>query len=183
MSNTAALLTSIIGNGKSNKKAAAEKKLWSIPLYTTLLPFMKTTNAAGVTKIDHAAIGAPLRVARDKDTGEAKFSKTGRIIIRVAPEVNDAVKVMRDLYIATLNQTTADFQKENPEAYAAEDAACVKAGNPVIMVDNVDIDAYNARLEAAKADEAAKLLAAVEAAEAARAEAKAAVSQPEAVLV
>ena len=56
-------------------KRESGRKVWSIDLQYVWLPFFTATNVQGDTAIPHEAIGAPLRLAKDKD-GSVKFKKT-----------------------------------------------------------------------------------------------------------
>ncbi len=157
--------------GKVGTKKQSERKLWSIGLESTLLPFFSMTNASGITKIDRDAIGAPLRLAYNQD-GTAKVSKAGRLIIQVAKPIRDQVTAMRESYIATLNKAVRDYVAESPEnkaAFEAEVKANIEAGKPIVTRDNGNITRFNEAIVKAEAD-------------AAKAEADAAKAEAEAIV-
>ncbi|GAI96126.1 unnamed protein product, partial [marine sediment metagenome] len=70
------------------------RRVWSIDLETVWLPFLTATNTMGDTAIPSDALGAPIRLAFDKD-GSVKFSKTGRPVSRVAKPISDNVTLIR----------------------------------------------------------------------------------------
>lgn len=68
----------------------------------------------GDTAIPSAAIGCPLRLGYDK-AGQVRFSTAGRPVIRVAKEISDGVKMLRDNFTANLISYTEQVAKETPE--------------------------------------------------------------------
>jgi hypothetical protein len=132
---------------KASGKKTSERKVWSIGLETTLIPFFVATNTIGKTSIDRDAIGSPTRLAYNDD-GSVKFSKTGRPIIKVAKPISDQVKSMRENYIANLQAMTRSIKAENEQAYIAEATACLNAGMPIAKRDQANLDKIVARIEA-----------------------------------
>ena len=124
-------------NGGDTKKQA-EKKVWSIPV-GIVVNAMTASNAIGTTAISREALGAPLRLAIDAKTNEVKFTDKGEPRIVVAKEINDAVKAMRENFIARLVTETNSVitNPETADLYKAEAAACVKAGKPIIASDAI----------------------------------------------
>jgi len=57
----------------------------------------------GDTAIPSDALGSPIRLAFDKD-GSVKFSKTGRPVSRVAKPISDSVTLIRQNFVANLQQ-------------------------------------------------------------------------------
>jgi hypothetical protein len=127
---------------KGTGKKQAEKRVWSIPLESTLLPFFTATNAQGITQIDRDAIGSPLRVAKKED-GTPRISKAGKLTIQVAKPIRDQVGKMRDSYIASINQYVTGYIASNKETFQKEASACVDAGRPVTAGENIVIRKYN----------------------------------------
>lgn len=130
----------------------AGRKVWSIDLNDVLLPYLVSTNANGVTAIPPAAIGAPLRLGYDK-AGQVRFSQAGRPTIRIAKEIGDEVKRMRDNFTANLLAYAGRTQKENTDGYNAVVEASKKAGEPIRKYDNTQLSlAIQKRAEAEKAE-------------------------------
>ena len=71
---------------KQQSGQGRDRRLWSISLEGVWLPVFIATNAEGKTAISHEALGAPLRLSRYAD-GSVKFSRTGRPVFKVAPEI------------------------------------------------------------------------------------------------
>ena len=46
---------------------AADRRVWSIPVFGVWVPFFTATNTAGETHLSAEALGAPVRLAREKD--------------------------------------------------------------------------------------------------------------------
>ncbi|GAJ12300.1 unnamed protein product, partial [marine sediment metagenome] len=84
-------------------KSPAGRRVWSIDLETVWLPFFFSTNTMGDTAIPVDALGSPIRLAYDKD-GSVKFSKTGRPVSRVAKPISDSVTLIRQNFVANLQQ-------------------------------------------------------------------------------
>ena len=144
-----------------NGKKPAGRRVWSIDLETVWLPFFYATNVAGETAISPDALGAPLRLAYNAD-GSVKFSKSGRPVTKVAKELSDSVKMVRENFTASLQSYANGVITENPEAYKAEVEKARQAGEPIITRDNQKLQeaiakAREAELEAiAKAEAEAK---------------------------
>ena len=101
------------------KKAGTSRRVWSIDLETVWLPFFTATNTMGDTAIPHEALGAPLRLGYNKD-GTVKFSLAGRPVIRVAKELSDSVRMVRDNFTASLSDYANGVIMENPDGYKAQ---------------------------------------------------------------
>src|SRR4030042_4304194 len=86
---------------KPNGKKSGERKVWSIGLQTVWLPFFVATNVQGDTAGPREALGAPLRLAKDTD-GSVKFSKSGRPVLKVAPELADQIRLVRENFVSGL---------------------------------------------------------------------------------
>ena len=134
-----------------NGKKGTGRKVWSIDLESIWLPFFIATNVQGDTTIPRDALGAPLRLAYDKD-GSVKFSKTGRPILKVAPELNQQIRLVRENFTAGLVSYAGQVAHQRPEDYQAEADACREAGEPISEKARTDIQAaIDLALEQAKA--------------------------------
>ena len=151
------------------------RKVWSIDLQQVWLPFFTATNTMGDTAIPSEAIGCPLRLGYDK-AGQVRFSQAGRPVIRVAKEIADNVKLVRDNFTANLINYAGSVMRDNAEGYKAQIETAKKAGEPVYQHDKNQLsNALKARAEAeaeAQAEALAKEEEAVAQAEAAKSKGK-----------
>ena len=106
------------------------RKVWSIDLETVWIPFFTGSNVTGDTAIPHEALGAPLRLVKEKD-GTIRFRDDGRPVLRVAPELAKAVADVRANIIAELVAFPQQVYKANPDGYKAEVEANLAAGKPI----------------------------------------------------
>ena len=142
----------LIPNGKQPRG----RRVWSIDLEAVWLPFFTSTNAMGETHIAHDAIGAPLRLAYASD-GSVKFSKTGRPITKVAKEVADTVKMIRENFASGLQNYASMVIADNPEEYQTQVDLARQAGEPIIANDKAKLDeAIALAMEQAVAEAEAK---------------------------
>jgi len=111
------------------------RKVWSIDLETVWLPFFHATNVVKATAIPSEALGAPLRLAYEKD-GSVRFSESGRPVIRVAKEISDQVKVVRENFTANLLSFAGKVARTEKDAYKASVTAAQTAGAPIVARDN-----------------------------------------------
>ena len=124
------------------------RKVWSIDLQQVWLPFFTATNTMGDTAIPSDAIGCPLRLGYDK-AGQVRFSQAGRPVIRVAKEIADNVKLVRDNFTANLLNYAGSVMRDNAEGYKAQLETARKAGEPVYQHDKNQLsNALKARAEA-----------------------------------
>jgi hypothetical protein len=137
-------------NGKGR-----DRRVWGIPLEGIWLPFFLATNTEGKTAISPEALGAPLRLAKNAD-GSVKFSKTGRPIFRVAPEIGNQVRIIRENFTAQLSAYAERVIGQKPEEYKAEVAKAQKAGRPIL---EADAKALDEAIEAEKARQLAEAVA------------------------
>ncbi len=149
-------------------KQAQGRKAWSIDLQQVWIPFFTATNAMGDTAIPHDAIGAPLRLGYDK-AGQVRFSQSGRPVVRIVKEVADSVRLVRDNFTANLINYAGQVAKDNTDAYSAQIALAVKAGEVITNHDKNQLsralqlkaqtEAENAKTETAQAvSEAVKVV-------------------------
>ncbi len=115
-------------------KQAQGRKVWSVDLQNVWMPFFTATNAMGDTAIPSDAIGAPLRLGYDK-AGAVRFSQSGRPVIRVAKEIADNVRLVRDNFTANLLSYAGQVQTGNTEAYKAQLEQANKAGAVIVNYD------------------------------------------------
>jgi len=142
-----------------NGKKPAGRRVWSIDLESVWLPFLTSTNTVGDTAIPVDALGAPLRLAYNAD-GSVKFSKAGRPVTKVAKEIADSVRLVRDNFTAGLVAYANGVITENPEGYKAQIELAREAGEPIIAKDRANLDKAiaNAMVEAvAEAEVKAKV--------------------------
>ena len=129
------------------------RKAWGIDVSTVWLPYFtaaKVTGAIHDIELSDADLGAPFRLRRDKDTGEVKFSQSGRPMFSIPTNLNDMVNRARENYIAGLHQVTSAVMDENPDAYKAQVERQQRAGDPIIAQQTSDLElAALALLEAA----------------------------------
>ena len=124
------------------------RKVWSIDLQQVWLPFFTATNTMGDTAIPSEAIGCPLRLGYDK-AGQVRFSQAGRPIIKVAKEIADNVKLVRDNFTANLLNYAGSVMRDNAEGYKAQVEIAKKAGEPIYQHDKNQLsNALKARAEA-----------------------------------
>lgn len=122
-----------------NGRKPQGRRVWSIDLETTWLPFFTATNTAGDTAIPHDALGAPLRLNYNAD-GSVKFSKSGRPVVRVVKAISDNVRLIRENFVATLDNYAQEVMAEKPDDYKAQVEASRKAGEPIIAKDKAELD-------------------------------------------
>lgn len=127
-----------------NGHKPAGRKVWSIDLETVWLPFFTATNTMGNTQIASEALGAPLRLAHDAD-GSVRFSKAGRPVTKVAKELADNVRMVRENFAAGLTAYASSVVKDNLDGYKAEVEKARQAGEPIIAKDKASLDQALAR--------------------------------------
>jgi hypothetical protein len=133
------------------------RKVWSIDLQQVWLPFFTATNTMGDTAIPSEAIGCPLRLGYDK-AGQVRFSQAGRPVIRVAKEIADNVKLVRDNFTANLLNYAGSVMRDNADGYKAQIEMAKKAGDPIYQHDKNQLsNALKARAEAEAKEQAEAL--------------------------
>ena len=130
---------------KPSPKKAQSRKVWSIDLETVWLPFFTASNTMGVTAIPNEAIGCPLRLGYAKD-GSVRFSQNGRPVIRVAKDISDNVRLVRDNFIAGLTDYTNKVYTENEDSYNATVRRCIEAGKPIAEHDKEKLSEAMAKM-------------------------------------
>ncbi|MBA7668956.1 hypothetical protein ES703_77076 [subsurface metagenome] len=135
-----------------NGRKPQGRKVWSIDLELVWLPFFSATNVMGDTALPLDAIGAPLRLGYAPD-GSVKFSKAGRPIMKVAKELSEAVRLVRENFTATLVDYAGSVIKAKGNAYRELVSRSAQAGQPIIAHDRSELDKAIARqVENAMAD-------------------------------
>ena len=146
------------------------RRVWSIDLQQVWLPFFTATNTMGDTAIPSQAIGCPLRLGYDK-AGAVRFSQAGRPVIRVAKEIGDNIRLVRDNFTANLLNYAGAVIRDNADSYKAQVELARKAGEPIYQHDKNQLDlALKAKVEA-EAEAQAEAVAKAEAEAVAKAEA------------
>ena len=120
-------------------KSPTGRRVWSIDLETVWLPFFTSTNTMGDTALPLDALGCPIRLAYDKD-GSVKFSKNGRPVTRVAKPISDSVNLIRQNFVANLQQYAEQVATERQEDYARQVGLAVTAGEPIHAHDKAELD-------------------------------------------
>ncbi|MBA7468300.1 hypothetical protein ES707_03543 [subsurface metagenome] len=120
-------------------KSPRGRRVWSIDLETVWLPFLTATNTMGDTAIPADALGCPIRLAFDKD-GSVKFSKTGRPVSRVARPISESVTLIRQNFVANLQQYAEQVAESRQKDYAKQVEMATIAGKPIIAHDKVELD-------------------------------------------
>jgi len=115
------------------------RKVWSIDLLTVWLPFFTATNTMQDTAIPSDALGCPLRLGYDK-AGVVRFTQAGRPVIRVAKDISDNVRLVRDNFTANLLSYAGEVMRDNAEAYKVQVGLAQKAGMPIYQHDLAELD-------------------------------------------
>jgi len=122
-----------------NGNKPTTRRVWSIDLMQVWLPFFTATNTAGATNLPPDALGAPLRLGYNAD-GSVKFSKAGRPVMKVAKDISDTVRLVRDNFTANLLNYTSDVINQMPDEYKAQLEVAQSAGEPIASNDRHNLD-------------------------------------------
>ncbi len=133
-----------------NGRKPTGRKVWSIDLELVWLPFFTATNVMGDTALPHDALGAPLRLAYAAD-GSVKFSKSGRPVTKVAKELADSVRLVRENFTANLVNYAGTVIAERAEEYRNHVELAQQAGKPIIDHDKAELEKAIAQAEAVPA--------------------------------
>jgi len=120
-------------------QAPQARRVWSIDLETVWLPFFTATNTMGDTAIPSDALGCPIRLAYDKD-GSVKFSKSGRPVSKVAKPIADSVTLVRQNFVANLQNYAQQVADGRQDDFAKQVALSVEAGKPINAHDRQELD-------------------------------------------
>jgi hypothetical protein len=89
-----------------------------------------------------------MRLAYDK-TGAVRFSQAGRPVVRVAKELSDNVRLVRDNFTANLISYAGDVMTEHETEYRQQVETARKAGEPIAQHDRLELSkALEAKAEA-----------------------------------
>lgn len=125
---------------RPNGSKPVGRKVWSVDLETVWLPFFTATNCEGQTAIPHEALGAPIRLGYNAD-GSVKFNeRTGKPIQRVAQELGEAVKLVRENFTATLQQFSGQVANQHKDEYKEQVKMNREAGTPIVNRDGIALD-------------------------------------------
>ena len=122
-----------------NGKKPAGRRVWGIDLELCWLPFFLATNTQGDTAIPADALGSPLRLGYNAD-GSVKFSKTGRPVTKVAKDIADSVRLVKDNFTAGLLVYANGVITDNPDGYKAQVESARIAGEPIQTKDRANLD-------------------------------------------
>jgi len=137
-----------------NTKKPQGRKVWSIDLETVWIPFFTATNTVGDTAIPSDALGCSMRLAYDK-AGAVRFSQTGRPVVRVAKELSENVRLVRDNFTANLINFAGEVMRDNPDEYKTQLEQSNRAGLPIAQHDSKALSkALEMRALEAEADKA-----------------------------
>ena len=140
-------------------KRTGGRKVWGLDLETTLVPFFTAEAVEGHAYIPPEVLGCPLRLQRNDD-GEVKFSKTGKPVIRVAQEMGNMVRLMRENLEANLQAHAIEVKTAKPEEYTKAVKLNQTLGKPIAERDSLDlaaaIEARNTAAVVAAANTAAE---------------------------
>ena len=114
------------------------RRPWGIDVETVWVPFFTATNVMGETNLAADVLGAPIRLAKDKD-GEVRFTQSGRPVMRVHKDLNDQINVVRENFVAGLQAYTGSVMEERSDAYAEQVSRAQAAGKPILEQDQLDI--------------------------------------------
>jgi hypothetical protein len=119
-------------------QTARSRRAWGIELENVWLPFFTATNVMGDTAIPHDALGAPLRLAYNKD-GSVRFAKNGRPVIRIAKSISQHVSLVRENFVATLRQYSQSVAESKTKEYGDHVKLAERAGEPIKAKEQADI--------------------------------------------
>ena len=120
-------------------KSPTGRRVWSIDLETVWLPFFTATNTMGDTSIPVDSLGAPIRLAYDKD-GSVRFGRTGRPMTRVAKPISDSVTLIRQNFVANLQDYAEQVATDRQADYAKQVELAMKAGEPIVTHDRAELN-------------------------------------------
>ena len=79
-----------------------------------------------------------MRLAYDK-AGAVRFSQNGKPVIRVAKEVSDSVKMVRDNFVANLMQYSGEVMTNHADEYSNQLAQAERLGKPIAQHDTAEL--------------------------------------------
>jgi hypothetical protein len=130
-----------------NRSAKGSRRAWGIDVEGVWVPFYTATNVMQETAIPDEVLGAPIRLAKDRD-GEVRFSTSGRPVMRVHPELNAQINLARENFVAGLQSFTGGVMEERPDAYREAVEAQQAAAKAIFEAEAKDIAAAEEKLRA-----------------------------------
>lgn len=122
-----------------NGQKARDRRAWGIELSRVWLPFLTACNTQGELAVPADALGAPLRLAYNAD-GSVKFSKTGRPVMRVARDIADNIRLIKDNFTANLLDYASQVMDDMPDQFQTQIDTAQRAGAPIIQRDNRNLE-------------------------------------------
>jgi hypothetical protein len=92
-----------------------------------------------------------MRLAYDK-AGAVRFSASGKPVIRVAKELSDNVRMVRDNFQANLLNYAGEVMTEHPDEYKTQLELSAKAGQPIAVHDNQELSKAIEAIKEAEAE-------------------------------
>jgi hypothetical protein len=129
------------------KSSRGSRRAWSIDVESVWVPFFTATNVMGETNLADDVLGAPIRLAKTPD-GEVRFTASGRPVMRVHPELNSQIGIVRENFVAGLQAYTGSVMEERPDAYGDQVSRAQAAGQPIMEQDQADIQDATEKLRA-----------------------------------
>jgi hypothetical protein len=124
----ARIITALLAPSKGTRNS---RRAWGIDVETVWIPFFTATNVKGATHLDDDLLGAPIRLAKTKD-GEVRFDQNGRPRMRVAPELNAQITLVKENFVSGLVSYAGTVAEELPDAYREQVESAQKAGEVVM---------------------------------------------------
>ena len=122
----------------TNGNKPRARRVWGIDLEQVWLPFFTATNTMGDTSIPADALGCPLRLGYNSD-GSVKFTKTGRPVTKVAKDIADSVRLVKDNFTAGLLSYANGVITDNSDGYKAQVEMARVAGEPILAKDRASL--------------------------------------------
>jgi hypothetical protein len=132
---------------------AISRKAWGLDVETFWVPVFTAAKVMGYAQdLPDESLGAPIRLAYDKD-GSVKFSQTtGLPTFKVDPRVTEKVKLAMENYSSANLQHVGVVAQERKTAYQAQVKRQQDAGRPFIEADDAaQVEAVRLMHEAAAA--------------------------------
>jgi hypothetical protein len=144
--NTPDFLTALLAPSKGTRRS---RRAWGIDVETVWVPYFTATNVREETELPDDVLGAPIRLAKTKD-GEVRFDANGMPRMRVAPELNAQVNLVRENLVSAMMARVRTTIEERPDDYRKQVAAQQLAGEAVIkqQAHDVTVAVEKLRLEA-----------------------------------
>ena len=141
---------------------AISRRAWGVDVETFWVPVFTAAKVMGhIQDLPDESLGAPIRLAHNKD-GAVKFSETtGLPVFKVDPKITDMVNRARENYIAVNLRVVGTVAEERKTDFKRQVERQQTAGRPFIEADEAaQVEAARLMQEAAEAAlaEAAQVL-------------------------